>query len=345
MGILSGQSDFFGLDIGTNTIRVVQLRGKDQKTLVRYGMKPIEARISQSDAAADQQKVALAIRQLISEVGISTENVAVGVPSSKVFSAVVDIDRLSPEELAKTINFQADSLIPTPLAESKLDWALLGDSPKDSAKVEVLISSVSNDFVEKRLDMLEGIGLNVIAFEPDSLAIARALLDVTSSGATLLVDMGDMSSDLIMVLAGVPRLMRTIPIGSEAIVKAAMQNLSIDQKQAEQFVYKFGMSKDKLEGQIYNAISGSVDILIGEIEKSIKFFNTRYADIKLERIIVTGAASTLPELPLHIANKFGVTVEIGNAWRNVLFGQERQNELMTVSHQFSVAAGLAERNE
>jgi hypothetical protein len=34
MGILSGQSDFFGLDIGTSSIRVVQLRGGAQRTLL-----------------------------------------------------------------------------------------------------------------------------------------------------------------------------------------------------------------------------------------------------------------------------------------------------------------------
>ena len=47
----------------------------------------------------------------------------------------------------------------------------------------------------------------------------------------------------------------------------------------------------------------------------------------------------------YIANKFGVNVEIGNAWRNVTFPADRQNELLTVSNYFSVAAGLAEREE
>ena len=40
-----------------------------------------------------------------------------------------------------------------------------------------------------------------------------------------------------------------------------------------------------------------------------------------------------------------LSVEIGNAWRNVSFAAERQNELLAVSNQFSVAVGLAERNE
>mgnify|MGYP003454274533 CR=1 FL=1 len=80
-------------------------------------------------------------------------------------------------------------------------------------------------------------------------------------------------------------------------------------------------------------------------EKSIKFFQTRYTNVKLERIIVTGGASTLPEFPLYVANKFGIAVEIGNAWRNVAFPPEKQNELLSVSSHFAVAAGLAERQE
>jgi hypothetical protein len=46
-----------------------------------------------------------------------------------------------------------------------------------------------------------------------------------------------------------------------------------------------------------------------------------------------------------MANKFGINVEIGNAWRNVAFSADRQNELLSISNQFGVAVGLAERAE
>jgi type IV pilus assembly protein PilM len=346
MGILSGVSDFFGLDIGTTNIRLVQLQGTGRvKTLAKYAYVPVDSKIVLSDSKADQQKLAQAIKQLISESRVTSRNVAVGIPSQRVFTTVVDIDRLAPSELAKTISFQAESLIPTPPAESKIDWALLGDSPVDKTKVEILLSSVTNSFVEDRLDMLESLGLNVIAFEPDSMALARAVVAQDSTTPQMVLDIGSKSTDLVIDLNGAPRLTRAIPTGTEAIVRAAMQTLSIDEKQAHQFVFKFGLSKDKLEGQIYQSIIGTVDLLMTEVEKSIKFFQARYVNNKMDRIIVTGGASTLPELPLYIANKFGVNVEIGNAWRNVSFPADRQNELLAVSNYFSVATGLAERSE
>ncbi len=346
MSILSGVSDFFGLDIGTTAIRLVQLHGSGPvKSLAKYAYLPLDSKVALSDAKADQQKVVQAVHELIGQARVTTKNVAVGIPSQRVFTAVVDIERLAPAELAKTIRLQADSLIPTPLAESKLDWALLGDSPKDTTKVEVLLSSVTNEFIEQRLDLLEASGLNVIAFEPDNLALARAMIAANTTVPQMVIDIGNKSTDLVICIDGSPRLTRSIPTGAEAIVRSAAQNLNIDEKQAQQFVFKFGLGKDKLEGQIYHAIISTVDILVGEVEKSIKFFQARYGEQKIDRIIVTGAASALPDFPLYVANKFGIAAEIGNAWRNVSFPNGRQNELLAVSNHFGVAAGLAERSE
>jgi type IV pilus assembly protein PilM len=346
MSLLNGVSAFFGLDIGTTAVRMVELRGSGPvKSLVRYAYVPIESKVVLSDSKSDQQRLAQVVRQLVDQARTGTRNVAVGIPSQKVFTAVVDFDRLPQSELAQAIRYQADSLIPTPVDKSKLDWALLGDSPKDRTKIEILLTSVENNFVEQRLDLLESIGLDVIAFEPDNLALARALIAQDSPLPQMVVDIGSKSTDMVVTMNGAPRLTRSIPTGAEAIIRAAAQNLNIDDQQARQFVFKFGMSRDKLEGRIYDAIIGTVDLLTGEIDKSIKFFRSRYTDTSINRIIVTGGASALPEFPLYVANKFGVEVEIGNAWRNVSFAPERQNELLAVSNHFGVAAGLAERAE
>jgi len=346
MGMLSGVSDFFGLDIGTGSVRAVQLTNNNgPRQLLRYAMAPIDGKLAMSDSKADRQKAAESLKAILDQAQITTKNVAVGIPSSRVFTVVVDIERLSPSELAKTIQYQADSLIPTPVADSKIDWAVIGDSPKDPNKVEVLLSSVPNEFIESRLDLLESIGLNVVAFEPDNLAMTRAILAPDSTLPQMVIDIGSKSTDMVIAMNGAPRLTRAIPTGSDAIIKAAVQNLNIDENQAQEFVFKFGLSQQKLEGQVHNAIIGTVDVLMSDIDKSIKFFQARYKDVKLDRIIMTGGASALPEFPLYIANKFGINVEIGNAWRNVQFSMDRQNELMALSNHFGVAVGLAERRE
>ena len=346
MSLLSGVSEFFGLDLGVNAICAVQLTNSpDSKQLLRYGMMPIDPQMAMSDSKADQQKMAGQLRELLNTAQITTKNVAVGIPSERVFTTVIDIEKLSPSELAKTIHLQAESFIPTPIADSKIDWVVIGDSPKDPTKVEVLLSSVSNGYAESRLDMLESIGLNVVAFEPDNLALVRSMLARDAMQPHMVINIGSKNTDLVITMGGMPRLTRAIPTGSESIIRAAMQNLRVDEKQAQEFVFKFGLSQQKLEGQVYHAIIGTVDLLVNDIDKSIKFFQARYGNQNLERIVMTGGASALPEFPLYMANKFGINVEIGNSWRHVLYGAERQNELMAVSNHFGVAVGLAERNE
>lgn len=340
---LPASSDFFALDIGTTAIRAVQLRGGSQKSLAKYASMPIDKKVSQSDAEEHKRQLADSVSKLVAQAHISTKDVVVGVPSNKMFATVVDFPKLPNHELKKTIEYQAETHVPQSKDDAKIDWAILGDSPTGPDKVEVLIASVSNKFAEGRLESLESIGLNVIAIEPDALGLARSLLTRDSTGATLILDIGAQSTDLLIVLDQAPRLIRSIPTGGESFIKSAVQNLNIDEKQATQFVFKFGLNQDKLEGQVYRAIENTVDSIITEVQKSIKFFGARYAGVNVDKIIVSGGASTLPGFPLHLANKIGIQVEIGNAWQNVSYPQSKHNDLIALSNNFAVVVGLAER--
>lgn len=342
---LLGISEFFALDIGTSAVRVVQLRGGGAtKSLVRYGSVPIDAKTAESDSAADQKRLAEIVAQAIKQTGVTVKDVVVGIPSNKMFATVVDFPKLSDSELNKTIQYQLETHIPMSINESKVDWAILGESPLSKDSVEVLIAAVSNKYAESRLDMLEGIGLNVIALEPDGIALCRSLLPQGSAGAYMILDIGDKATDLIISYGGNPRLVRSIPTGGSTFVKTAMQNLNVDEKQANQFVYKFGLNQDKLEGQVFRALQGMVDGLVSEIQKSVKYFTTRYSGVNLEKIVVSGGASVLPGFPLYLANQLGIQIEIGNSWLNVSYPQSKHNDLIALSNHFGVAVGLAERS-
>src|SRR3989344_2303595 len=278
MALLSGgQSDFFGLDIGTVGLRAVQLRGTGQpKSLAHYGEVALDPTVASSSSVADKHRFNQILAELVKKAGISTKNVAVNIPSQRVFTTTVDIPKMDPAELEKTIRYQAGSFIPMPLNKSKIDWQVIGDSPTGADKSEVLLSSVANDFVEARLELMEAGGLNVIAMEADSMALARSVVAPEPLNPQLVLDIGSVTSDLVIVKDLVPHLMRSIPIGSQNMVRSASQLLEVDMVQAQQFVYNFGLSRDKLEGKVYNAIIGVIDSLVTEIEKSIKFFAGRY---------------------------------------------------------------------
>lgn len=342
--IFNAVGDFFALDIGSSAIRAVQVRGSNH-SLVRFASIPIESKVTQSDSEVDQRFVGEKIKELVQQAGITSHNVVMGLPSNKTYVTIVDIPKMSHQELENTIKYQADQYVPIPLDEAKLDFAIVGDSPVEQGKSEVLLASVSKKFSEQRMELLESLGFNVIALEPDSLALARSLTPTGSTGAQVIVDMGEFNTDIVITLAGTARLVRTIPTGSQTLLKSAAQNLNIDESQAKQFVYKFGLDEQKLEGQIYRSLESSVELVATEVQKSIKFFTTRYKTVQLSGISTTGFAAILPGFHAYLSTaNNGAPVQAGNSWQNINYGNSNHEQLMSINHEFAVVNGLAARD-
>lgn len=345
MKLFSSVGEFFALDIGTTAVRVVQLRKSgDAWNLVKYGSAPVDIKVASSDAPEDQKRLGEVITNLVSQADITERNVVVGIPSSKMFATVVDLPNLPAQELASTIKYQAEQFIPMSIDEAKIDWAVLGKSLRDPQKNEVLLASVANKFSESRLDLVESVGLNVVALEPDSLALTRALVQPTNQDAMMIVDFGDFSTDLVAVLGGSPRLIRSIPVGLQTLVKAATQNLNIDSTQASQFIMKFGLHPDRLEGQILKSLDATLDQFVVEINKSVKFFQSRYPNVSLKYLMLSGYTLSIPAFGEYVAGKTGIQTVAGNAWGNVRYSPNLRDNLMQLAPQFAVAVGLAERN-
>lgn len=342
MSIFKGDTDQVGLDIGTTGLRVVQAKpARGNPALVTYGAVPIETKVVQSDAAADKQQLTEAIRQLVRDSKVTTKNVVVGVPSEKTFSSLINVPKMTEQELAKSINYQAEQYVPMPIKEVKVDWLATGET--DGGKqLEVMLVAAPNSLTERYLSIIEDAGLEVVAIEPDAFGLNRSLV-TDQEIAVMVLDVGANNTDLVAIYQGIPRLIRSIAVGGETLVKAAAQNLNLDHEQAVQFVYKFGLTQSKLEGQVLKAIKSSVDLLVDEVEKSNKFFASRYPDVKTEKIVLTGGSSGLPELPTYLANATGLPVEIGNSWARLHYAPTAQDQLMGISNQFAVAAGLATR--
>ena len=346
MKIFGSVGDFFALDIGTTAIRVVQLsRTGGGWNLEKYASVPVDMRLAGSDAPEDQRKLSEIIATVIGQSGIRTKNVVLGAPSTRTFATVIELAEMPPTELASTIKYQAEQYIPMSLDEAKVDWAVLGRSPKDPTKNEVLLASIANSFSEQRLDLIESMGLNVVAIEPDSIAVCRALLPAASTGGRVVLDFGDMTADLVVALGDSPRLIRSIPTGLRSLVKVAAQNLNIQEQQATQFILKFGLLSDKLEGQIVRSLEATMTQFVAEVVKSIKFFQTKYPETPVAEILLSGYATTIPGFGAYVSQKVGLPTKMATPWQYVRVPQADQAALQDIASQFAVAVGLAQKGD
>lgn len=345
MRLLKGVGDFFALDIGTNAVRVVQLSssGQDMWTLQHYGYAPLDEKTAVAASSEGKRRLSEVVMTAIGQSGIHTKNVVIGLPSNKTFTTIIDVPVMPEAELKSTMKYQIDQYIPMAIDEAKVDWKPLGQSLHDPSKQEVLLTSTAIQYAEERLEAIEALGFNVIAAEPEPIAMIRSLLPTGVGDARLIIDMGETSTDLAVTYADAPRLVRTIPTGLRSLIKAATQNLNVQEDQARQFILKFGLAPDRLEGQVYRAIEGTLDTFAAELTKSIKFFQTRYPNIPVAGILLSGYASVMPMFGEYVTAKTSVQAGIANPWQKVRVAQSDQQQLAAIASEFAAAVGLAQR--
>ena len=345
MGIFSGLSDFFGLDIGSTAVRVVQLRGRDpNRAVFRYGTISLDQKAINRSEESNISHLSEKIRELLIQSQITTRNVVVGLPTPRIYSTVREFESMAPSDLIKTLKFQIDMIIPHSSQDAKIDWAILDAEVKEAPSREVFICSTPNEFIQQRLEMLENINLNVVVFEPDALALIRAMASANSAQASMMIiDIGFNDTDIVIVFKNQPRLITTVPTGIFHILKALIGNLRVDQTQAQQLLFQVGMQGGDTYKTLTTSVIQTLDNVLIQSRKATSYFYNRYQDSQLSQIILCGDVTYIPGLAEFLSQQLGLAAVIGDAWQNVVCPQPMVGELRSLAAGFTVAAGLAER--
>lgn len=346
MSLLHGVGDFFALDIGTNSIRMIQLSGNVDKgwVLEKFAYVPVDSKITKDDSETGKRKLGEIILGAREQAGIRTKNIALGLPARKTYTAIIEVPNAPQRELTQTVKYEADQYVPMSVDEAKIDFAVLGICPNDPKKAEILLSSTDSAYAESVMEGIEQLGLNVIAQEPEPISMVRALAPVGVQDARMIIDLGETSTDLVVMYQGAPRLVRSIPGGLTSFVRTVESSLKVRGDQARQFILKFGLAQDKLEGKVYEALGSTLENFAFEMTKSVRFFQNRYVGAQVGGIVLSGFSGIIPFMAEYIEMKTGVATTQGNPWQYVKVTPEQQQLLLPVASEFSVAIGLAERS-
>lgn len=327
-------------------MRIVQLSGSTQHgwSLQKFAYVPIDQKLTADSSDLGKKRLGEAIMGAVNQAGIRTKNVALGLPASKTFTSIVETETLPEKELKKSFKYEMDKYVPMAMSDAKADYTILGPSPNDPAKTEVLVSSVAKDYAESSMEMIEKTGLNIIAMEPEPLAAARALSTPGAIDAVMVVDFGEKSTDLVVTYKNQPRLVRSIPGGFSTLVKAVASGLNVREDQSRQFILKFGLDENQVEGQVFKILNTHLDTFASELAKSVRFFQTKYINGKVGGIVLSGYAGMVPLFTNFIEAKTNIPTVKGNPWQLVRTTGDQQRVLMNVASEFAVAIGLSERS-
>lgn len=342
MSIIGGTKDHFGLDIGANHIRLVELSGGTTKySLKSFGEAPVPGGITQSDSKLDLQKLAKVIEDLRKSSGVTTKNVVSAIPGTSTFNAIVNLPPMSKPELEKAIKYQAEQNIPLKIDEVKYDWQIIKQDPQ-SKEMTVMIIAATKSKVNNLLELFALTDLNVLALETSTVAMARSLA-LPNTPLAMILDIGSTTTEIAIIDGGVLNQTRSFPLAGFGMTRAISQNLGLDMNQAEQFKQRFGLSQDKLEGQVYKVVEPILRNILDEAVRSSKFYQEQSGK-KIERVILTGGSSRLPLVAEYIKSYMGVEVSFGNPWSNISYKSSDSDKLNQMAPEFATAVGLAMRN-
>lgn len=250
---------FLGLDIGTYSIKAVEVKGfKSGLTVTGFGEIPTPPGTIASGIVGDPKALGAAIKQLLQKSGIKARRAVTAAAGAEgVVVRVIEVAAMNPTELKEMMKYEVERHIPfaasdVEISYQKLDDAVVGPA-SDETMMDVLLAVARRDMVGLHLNTLDAAGVTPVAIDVEPLAVGRSLIDLSKQNLVaknvVVVNIGATITDVGVYKNGVLRFPRTIPIAGENFTRAISDTLGIPFEQAEEEKVRNGAVLVELLGQ------------------------------------------------------------------------------------------------
>ena len=196
-----GNKKSFGIDIGTQTIKIVEMYRRNNKFVVtNYSIwdDDLDSVIQQknSDVSLSVQEITNIIKLMTVKSGMSMVEAYIALPSYLAFFAVIQIPILDEKEFITAVPLEAKKNIPVPLSSVQLDWINLGIN-KQKELYNVLIIAIPNTVADRYMEVSKSLNIKVKAFELDCFSTLRSIQ--LPKEQSCLIDIGARTTTVMVV--------------------------------------------------------------------------------------------------------------------------------------------------
>jgi type IV pilus assembly protein PilM len=370
-----------GVDIGSHSIKVVQLRQSgDHFELEHFGVAEIYPNGEHPGDAREQQAAKIgALKRALEKSGIKTKQSVSAVCGESIIVRYLQLPEMPEDELKKALQWEAEEYIPFRLTEVNIDSMILGKVPDaDHPKMDVLLVSAKKDLVEQHVQILRGAGLEPKIVDVDSFAFLNCYETNHRPAAgecVALVNIGGEITSINIFNNGVSRFSRDIMFGGETMTTAIKSRLGCSNSEAERLKISVGAGTlaptrkpdDTLTGGLMNNLFETVESLSGEeetpeavaaqsiqnilvnlfseVRRSLEFFESQYRGLNVVRVVLGGGTAQLKNLTGQFEAELQLPVELIDPLRRVKLSPKAGDpeQLHAIRHQLGVGIGLGLR--
>jgi len=345
-----------GIDVGSSSIKVVQLKKQGGKAVLEtYGeiaLGPYAGTDLGRSTVLSAEKISEAIKDLLKESNTTTINTGLSISIGSSFIHFINMPTSEKSHYAEMVPIEARKYIPVPISEVTLDWWAIpkdektlsefqnGQKNEDDNLTEILLIVISNDALNKNLEIQKQVGLQVSFSEVEIFSCIRAALD-PSIAPQAIMDFGASSTKIFVVERGILKASHVINRGAQDITLSISKSMNISFDEAEKIKIKEGIASTE-KNSVSEISSITIDYILSEAGRFIMSYYKK-SNKKIGKIVLTGGGSLLKGLKEKVQNSFETPIEISDPFSKVEYPAFLDAVLKNAGPEFSVAIGLAIR--
>ncbi len=335
-----------GIDFGNHSVKAVLLDDIDSENprLVSYGAQKTPIGAVNSSDPKHQEELARTLNELFEAQNIKNDKVVMALPESAVFTRFLEIVGVHDDELQDAVYYEAKNQLPIPREDVQMSFIKIGTNEATSA-TRILLVAVPKKIVDIYLTIVENAGYEPLAIETESIAIGRAMYRSSNDTNVIVLDFGSATTDLSIIDDGALVFSQSISIGSDVLTKSIVQKFGLDYKKAESFKIKYGITPGVLEGKLAEVLSPVIESTLKEVDRAIEYYKNKTMLVPSKKILLNGDAAHLPGLKDYIEQSLNVKAEFADPFRNIEVDEATLRSIGFAKSAYSVAVGLALKDE
>jgi type IV pilus assembly protein PilM len=352
-GSKGDKSQALGVDIGSSSIKIVQLKKKAGRAVLEtYGVISLGPYGGANVGALTSLKtedISRALTDVMKESNVTTKSAILSIPSLSSLIFLVSLPgNVKDSDLKNIIPIEARKYIPVAISEVTLDWFVIpnesevleeGESGMNKNK-EVLVVAIHNETLSQYREILKQTKLESNAFEMEIFSNIRSTFN-NEVAPFLILDFGASKTKVSIVESGMVRVFHVVNRGSHDISRNISQALSVTFEEAEKLKRMVGLDPS-VNPDVEKIIRLAVNYIFTDINSIVFAYQKKY-NKNISKVFLSGGGSLLKGLLDVAKDNFRMDVFYSNPFSKTEAPAFLEPVLEQSGPEFAVAVGLALR--
>lgn len=346
MFLFKKKKEVVGIDIGSSSVKVVQLKDNNGSfQLLNVGILPLPPEAIVDNTLMDSSSIVTAIKNLVASLGIKIKDVVCSISGNSVIIRKIVLPAMPQEELEDQISWEAEQYIPFDINDVNMDFQILSPDSNDPSKMNVLLVASKKDIINDYVSVFSEAGMQLSVVDVDSFAVQNAFEanhDYSSEDILALVNIGASIMNINVIKAGITLFTRDVQMGGNLYTEEIQKQIGLSSEDAE--IGK-RLVHESTNESLRNVILKVNETITQEIRRSLDFYNSTASEDRISGVFVSGGCSKVYNLIDTISEKIGLPVERLNPFAKLKYNEKDFDPkfLEEIGPFMAVPVGLAIR--